>query len=377
MSARTGWAVGAVVLLAGTAAIALLVLTHRDHAPSLLALQIGKRSVGVAAGATLGDAIDAFGLHPSPGRLLDVNGRVIQPDAFPGSILVDGHPAAPSLPLRDGDRISVVDGQDRTEKLSHSIVRLRNGIPGDPQFTIARAPGEELIVRGSLSHELVSTRFRFLGTARPERAVALTFDDGPSPVYTPRILRTLRRLHVHATFFVIGYLAQAYPAIVREEQRLGMAVGNHTYNHPEVPPFARLPRVLIRDEISLGASVLARLGVHTDLFRPPAGSTSPAVEHAASALGERVVLWSVDPADWAPGTTAKEIAARVLSAVHPGSIVVLHDAGGDRSATLAALPLIVHGIRHRHLHLVTLDAGRCASDYRPIPAQTPASCSRP
>src|SRR5262249_55589875 len=158
------------------------------------------------------------------------------------------------------------------------------------------------------------------GTARPARAVALTFDDGPSPLYTERILRTLRRLHVHATFFVIGYLVRAYPEIVREEQRLGMAVGNHTYNHPEVPPFAQLPRVLMRDEIALTASALARLGVHTDLFRPPAGSTSPVVEHVASSLGERVVLWSVDPADWAPGSTAREIAARVLSAVRPGSI---------------------------------------------------------
>jgi peptidoglycan/xylan/chitin deacetylase (PgdA/CDA1 family)/sulfur carrier protein ThiS len=355
MRSRTGWAVAAVLLLAGSAAVALL-LSHRDHGPSSLTLQIGKRNVTVSAGATLGDAIDAFALRPRAGRLLDVNGHVIRADAFPGSIRVDGRAVAAGSVLRDGDRISVVEGHDRTEELSHSIVRLRNGIPGDPQFTIGRAPGEELIVRGSLSHELVSTRFRVLGTARPQRAVALTFDDGPSPVYTPRILRTLRRLHARATFFVIGYLAQAYPAIVRDEQHLGMAVGNHTYNHPEVPPFAQLPRVLIRDEISLTARVLARLGVHTDLFRPPAGSTSPAVEHVASTLGERVVLWSVDPADWAPGSTARQIAARVLSAVHPGSIVILHDGGGDRSATLAALPLIVRGIRHRRLHLVTLDA---------------------
>jgi peptidoglycan-N-acetylglucosamine deacetylase len=358
MSPRTGWVLAVAVLLVGTGVGAALFATHRDHRPPALTLHIGERSVSVAAGETLGEAIDAFALHPSAGRLLDVNGRVIRPNAFPGSIELNGRPAATGSVLRDGDRISVVDGHDRTEELAHSIVRLRNGIPGDPQFTVARAPGEELIVRGSLSHELVSIRVRTLGTARPQRAVALTFDDGPSPAYTPRILRTLQRLHVHATFFVIGYLAQAYPAIVREESRLGMAVGNHTYNHPEVPPFAQLPRVLMRDEISLTAKVLARLGVHTDVFRPPAGSTSPAVEHVASALGERVVLWSVDPADWVAGSTAKEIAARVLSAVHPGSIVVLHDGGGNRTATLAALPLIVHGIRHRHLHLVTLDAGR-------------------
>jgi peptidoglycan-N-acetylglucosamine deacetylase len=66
------------------------------------------------------------------------------------------------------------------------------------------------------------------------------------------------------------------------------------------------------------------------------------------------VLWSVDPADWSPGSSAKEITKRVLSAVRPGSIVILHDGGGDRSATLAALPAIVRGIRHRGLHLVPL-----------------------
>jgi peptidoglycan/xylan/chitin deacetylase (PgdA/CDA1 family) len=357
MSPRTrSAAAAAAVLLAAAAIGAMLLVTHRGHGPAALTVQVGNRSASVAAGETVGDAIAAFALHPRSGRLLDVEGRVIRSNAFPGSIQVDGRPAVAGSVLRDGDRISVVDGHDRTESLSRSTVRLHDGIPGDPQFTIASAPGEELIVRGSLSHELVSTRVRALGDARAERAVALTFDDGPSPVYTPRILRALRRLHVHATFFVIGYLAQAYPALVRQEQRFGMAVGNHTYNHPEVPPFAQLPRALVRDEISLTARVLEQIGVHTDLFRPPAGSTSPAVERIASTFGERVVLWSVDPADWAPGATARTIAARVLSAVRPGSIVILHDGGGDRSATLASLPLIVHGIRHRHLHLVTLDA---------------------
>src|SRR5438034_11101478 len=115
MRSRTGWAVAAVLLLAGTAAGAALLLTHRDDGPSSLKLQIGKRSVRVAAGATLGDAIDAFALRPRPGRLLDVNGRVIRPDAFPGSIRVDGRAVAAASVLRDGDHISVVDGHDRTE----------------------------------------------------------------------------------------------------------------------------------------------------------------------------------------------------------------------------------------------------------------------
>ena len=135
-----------------------------------------------------------------------------------------------------------------------------------------------------------------------------------------------------------------------------MTVGNHSYNHPEVPPFAQLPPQLLSDEIVLGAQVLSRLGAPPRLFRPPGGSSSPALVRAAAALGQRVVLWSVDPADWSPGSSAKEITKRVLAAVRPGSIVILHDGGGNRSATLAALPAIVRGIRHRGLQLVALTA---------------------
>jgi peptidoglycan/xylan/chitin deacetylase (PgdA/CDA1 family) len=214
-----------------------------------------------------------------------------------------------------------------------------------------------VIVRGAISHELVSVRFRPNGRQPTlERAVALTFDDGPWPGQTPRILAMLRRLHVHATFFVIGYLAERYPQLVALERRDGMAIGNHTYNHPEVPPFAQLPAQLLQDEIALGAHSLTRLGIQPYLLRPPGGSVSPAVVQTAQALGERVVLWSVDPTDWSPGVTARQIARRVLGAVHPGSIVILHDGGGDRTATLRALPAIVKGIRHRGLHLVEIAA---------------------
>ena len=355
MSTRRRWAAAAgvvAVAAAGGTAAALTRPAHHDRVPRV-AIEIRGRTVLVAPRTTLEVATREFRLQPRAGRLLDVNGHVLRPDAFAGAVLVDGRSTAPNMVLREGDRITVVDGRDRAEALERSVVRIRGGIESDPQYTLSRSPGEQLVVRGAVSHELVATHFRTLGAARVERAVALTFDDGPS-LYTPLVLRALRRLHVHATFFVIGYLARAYPTIVEEERRLGMTIGNHTYNHPEVPPFAQLPQALVRDEIALTADVLGRLGIHPGLFRPPAGSTSPAVERTASSLGERTVLWSVDPADWAVGSTPREIAGRVLAAVRPGSIVILHDGGGDRTATVRALPLIVRGIRHRGLRLVAL-----------------------
>jgi peptidoglycan/xylan/chitin deacetylase (PgdA/CDA1 family)/sulfur carrier protein ThiS len=347
--------VGVIVTVVGVVGTLLARRLFGGERASLTVTVVGQ-AMRVAEGTTLTDAVTRFGLHPRSGDLLDVNGKVLRAAAVSGEFLVDGRPGRGGMRLRSGDRVSVVDSHDQREPLARRVVRAAGGAPSDPQFTLSRTPGEQVIVSGALSHELVSARFRPLGATRVERAVALTFDDGPSAQYTPRILATLARLRVRATFFLVGYLAEANPELVRRELQLGLTVGNHSYNHPEVPPFAQLPPRLLSDEIALGGQALSRLGAAPRLFRPPGGSTSAAVVGAAAALGQRVVLWSVDPADWSPGSTAKEITKRVLAAVRPGSIVILHDGGGDRSATLAALPAIVRGIRHRGLHLVPLSA---------------------
>jgi peptidoglycan/xylan/chitin deacetylase (PgdA/CDA1 family) len=183
--------------------------------------------------------------------------------------------------------------------------------------------------------------------------VALTFDDGPNERYTPRILRVLRRFDVPATFFVVGYLAERYPDLVEREDELGMTVGSHSMHHPYRPPFHRLPRRQVAAEIRQPTKLLARLGVTVKAFRPPGGAWSPRVLEEAKELDQRLVLWSVDSRDWA-GLSAKQIAAGVLQAVEPGSIVLLHDGGGDRSATVAALPRIIKGLRRKNLQPVAI-----------------------
>ena len=348
--------VGAIVLVAAAVGTLLARWLSGGGERASLTVTVAGRSTHVAEGTTLAAAAARFGLHARTGDVFDVNGKVLRAGAVPGRFLVDARPASLAMRLRSGDRITVVDGHDRREPLVRRIVRVSGGRTSDPQFTVSRTPGEQMIVSGALSHKLVSMRFRPSGPARMEKAVALTFDDGPSPRYTPRILATLTKLRVRATFFVIGYLAEQNPDLVRRELQLGMTVGNHSYNHPEVPPFAQLPPQLLNDEITLGEQVLARLGAQPRLFRPPGGSTSPQLVRAAAALGQRVVLWSVDPADWRPGSSPKAITKRVLSAVRPGSIVILHDGGGDRTPTLTALPAIVRGIRHRGLQLLALTA---------------------
>jgi peptidoglycan-N-acetylglucosamine deacetylase len=346
------------VLTAVAAAVGLAVvatwLAVRPRARPPLVVRVAGRSVRLAPGTTLGDLVALLDLRPRAGSLLDVEADVLRANAFPGRLLLDGRPAAAGTRLRSGERVTLVAGRDRRERLSRQVVRVPRGVPSDPQFFLARTPGSEEIVTGALSHKLVSATFRPGRDApRVERAVALSFDDGPSPLSTPRVLATLRRLHVPATFFVIGYLAEEYPGLVRREERAGMTVGNHSYNHPEVPPFDQLPASLVRDEIALGQRAIAKAGLRARLFRPPGGSVSPGVVRAARRLGERVVLWSVDPGDWR-GIGAKQIVRAVLAAVRPGSIVLLHDGGGDRSATVAALPAIVKGIRRRGLRLVAV-----------------------
>jgi hypothetical protein len=141
---------------------------------SRLAVTVAGRSVDLAEGTTLAEAAARFGLHPRAGDLLDVNGRVLQAGVVAALLLVDGRAAPGGLRLRNGDRVAAVDGKDRREPLVRRVVRVPGGLPSDPQFTVSRTPGEQLIVGGALSHELVSTRFRPSGAAHAERAVALT-----------------------------------------------------------------------------------------------------------------------------------------------------------------------------------------------------------
>ncbi|MGH3083950.1 MAG: polysaccharide deacetylase family protein [Gaiellaceae bacterium] len=319
-----------------------------------ISIRIRGLEEAVPAGTTRSEAAERFGLRPVAGDLLDVQGGILRQNAYPGRVLVNGRAAPGRTRLEDGDRLRVVDGRSRREPSTHFFVRIPGGMPSNPQFSLARTPGERELERGRISGKIAPRAFRPSGPSRTPRAVALTFDDGPSP-YTAEILAILRRFYARATFFVIGRLARRYPSLVRRELEAGMEVGSHSYSHPYRPPFDRQPYEEIVREIERGKAVLAALGAEPTLFRPPGGSFSPNVIEAAGAYGQRLVLWSVDPTDWEAGTPARQITRRVLRTVRPGSIVVLHDGGGERSQTVTALPAIVRGIRAKGLKLSLID----------------------
>ena len=181
--------------------------------------------------------------------------------------------------------------------------------------------------------------------------MALTFDDGPGP-QTPAVLRILRAARVHATFFQLGMQARLYPGLVRQVLAGGHAIANHTYDHRTVTGLspAELTSELERTQAAIRA---ATNGYRPCLFRPPGGVINGGVEALARRHRLLSVVWSVDPRDWAePGSDA--IVARVLAGVRPGGIVLLHDAGGPRSETLAALPRIIAALRARHYRFATV-----------------------
>ena len=188
--------------------------------------------------------------------------------------------------------------------------------------------------------------------------VALTFDDGPDPVVTPRILDLLGAHGARATFFVLGERAARYPDVIRRIQREGHTVGTHTQRHLVRFHFAR-PR-FVRREIEDAVDVVAGLlPARPALFRPPQGLRTPMFASAWRRMrGLTCVTWSVRAFDSRP-TTADAIVRRVAHRLTPGTIVTLHDGTGlgggrDRTPTLAALPRILAACEARGLRCVAL-----------------------
>ena len=189
-----------------------------------------------------------------------------------------------------------------------------------------------------------------------EPVVSITFDDGPNPRATPRILEVLRREGVRATFFVLGRHAERWPELVRRAALDGHQLGNHGYFHRKL--HRRSPGY-VRDDLTRGTEQIVRAsGVRPRHFRAPHGFRSPWVTPIAASLGQRTVGWSLGVWDSErPG--AGVIAERTLAGMHAGSILLLHDGDGydpdgDRLQTAEALPAILDGLRGRGFRFTTL-----------------------
>lgn len=203
------------------------------------------------------------------------------------------------------------------------------------------------------------------------RKLAITFDDGPNPTITPKLLDLLDRHKAHATFFVIGQYARQQPQLLREVSARGHQIGNHTLTHPNL--FWSNPSQT-RDELTLcNDAITSALHTPPKWFRPPFGWRNPWLASAARALNLQVVTWTLLPGDWKAPTDAwlihrmHPIAARAQKALHrpvlkspAGDILCLHDGGhraqnADRTHTLAALEHWLPRWRDAGLEFVTMD----------------------
>ena len=225
------------------------------------------------------------------------------------------------------------------------------------QASAAGPPGPAALVNGG---PVISTAGPTPVSYRmPPRTVALTFDDGPSPIWTPQILAILARYHVPATFFTVGAHVASYPSLVRAELRAGDEVGSHTYTHISLAGAGwQEPLQLTLTQNALAGAA----GIRTTLLRPPycggpdaiTAKDWPAYQRAAN-LGYLLVLDTIDSRDWTrPGVS--EIVRNSMPAPGQGAIIMMHDSGGDRSETVSALPGIISALRSRGYRFTTVTA---------------------
>ncbi len=239
--------------------------------------------------------------------------------------------------------------------------------PATGSRTIERDPATGLI--NDESYTAYASGWVIRRRGAPAKTVAITFDDGPDPVWTPKILAVLKRRGVHATFFMIGQSAVDHPDLVRQVFAAGHEIGNHSFTHPNM---TRVTEDRVRLELSACERVLESiLGRQTTLFRPPFNADSEPNTYGeimpvavAGEMGYATAGESIDSKDWLlqrkgpDGSehklTPNEIVQSVLQQIGKGHAILLHDAGGDRSATVAALDPIITTLQAQGYRFVTI-----------------------
>lgn len=340
-------AVAAVSLLgAGAASVGLTVAQGRP-----MAVHVNGASVEFTADhPTVADALKAAHVVPHDGAMFAVlSHRRLDARAIPAQLYLDGHLARPRTPLKSGQHITVVDGHDSIEPVEHRDVPIRStgfpavenelwkpGKPGVQEADVGRVSGEAAPIRIVTQPEPA--------VREPGKVVGLTFDDGPDGRWTPQVLQILHDENVKATFCIVGYLGARRPDLVHAVADAGHAVCDHTMHH--MIHLDAKPHSQMVDEVNQGADVLRDiLGSDPLIYRPPGGSLSPEVIDVVHQRNDmRVLRWSVDPADYRtpPPDVIKN---RILSKVAPGSVILMHDGGGDRSHTVAMLKGLIDALK--------------------------------
>ncbi|MBV9803953.1 MAG: polysaccharide deacetylase family protein [Solirubrobacterales bacterium] len=250
--------------------------------------------------------------------------------------------------------VLLIGGGGRGVHAPSSVGASREGFLGHIRTLAGSGPGslsarEAVAENAAIDRTLAYTPY--VRIAGPQhREIALTFDDGPGP-YTPDILAVLRRENVPATFFEVGVLERYFYDSTAAIVAAGDVIGDHTETHPAMSHLSASGQ---RAQLLEQAAAIERHGARFPrLFRPPFGMWNAATLALLHRYHMLMVLWTVDTSDYRlPGVAA--IVKAALNGARPGAIILLHDAGGNRSQTVAALPKIIAGLRRRDYRLVTV-----------------------
>ena len=309
------------------------------------------QAIRMQEGDSVGDALAVSGATSHDGKLLSAKThRVLDPNLHPASVLLDGRAAPNSAALAPGDDLRVANGRDEVEPTR----QVDAPVPPPPMdlvlthVTERGVAGTKREVVGVRSGEVVSeavVRQPVAPKRTTQKVVALTFDDGPSPIWTPVILKILADKGVKATFCEIGVQVRASTAISRQVLAAGHHLCNHTVDHDEKLNVAT--QAHLDDEIGGGAKMQIDAGLGAPAYyRPPGGTLSDAIKATARATGEQTLYWKVDTKDWQKKATVASVMAAVTSEVDSGAIILMHDGGSnDRFVTAGALPLIIDQLR--------------------------------
>jgi len=271
----------------------------------------------------------------------------------------------------DPQKLEVVEpGQDVDIEGSGDILHIAGRPSAGTRDLTLDSTG---LITDEVFHQLPST-YRVDAYGAPSKRVVLSFDDGPDPEWTPKILDVLKQYDVKAIFFSIGLEAEKYPGLLKRIYREGHEIGNHTFSHPDI---SSINEELVRVELNLTERLMAaKLGIKPTLFRPPYSvdqepDTADEVRplELTQNMGYTTVGDKIDPDDWreSPRPTPEQITDSVMQQLPQGSIILLHDGGGNRSSTLKALPMIIEGLRSRGYQIVSIHEllGKKYSDVMP------------
>jgi peptidoglycan/xylan/chitin deacetylase (PgdA/CDA1 family) len=219
------------------------------------------------------------------------------------------------------------------------MMMLVSAVIGTVVVAAAKSPGKPVTPAPAAAAAAPSPPAK---TPLPTKYVVLTFDDGPDVAYTPKVLDVLALYRAKATFFEVGQNVRKHPELTKRIHEAGHSVQNHTWDHSDL---RKLSAAKFEQEVaSTDQAIRAQIGSTPGCLRPPYGGVSATVRQRARQLGKDLVVWTVDSRDWTkPGRTA--IVQRVLKNVHSGSVILMHDGGGNRAQTVAALPAILKALK--------------------------------